>query len=135
MPDLRTMTPEQLEQEANMLLYGHKRGSTEGGRSQLFSLRRLYRPRNLHADPVYSKPRVCEGECAECRKPKSYGAAALCRPCFLAASKTRFHSSVDAAEYWEGMCRATMPDTEWWDDAIIGTQPNSYENWSRGDPR
>lgn len=139
--DLRALSRDGLEQEANLILYGTPMIVEEAMERQIF--RCLYVPRNLNRELVYVEPKHTvfkytrdglpgyQKICVKCDRPMNRYSGTMCRFCYLLKSRLRFYEAQQGAVWlegqmyggWEGEGRVgiQMPQTEWWDDTEMPT--------------
>lgn len=101
LPDLSKMTPEQLEIEANKLLYG------SGGVPK----------RIMGTQYRLPKQRAWYAICVDCGRPRSTTSGQRCQSCYKKRVKRPEHEGVDAAAFE----RLTDVGTEISDDGIVST--------------
>lgn len=140
--DLIRMRPNELEQQANLLLYGSSHVVEEAFEREIFKA--LYIPRNLNRPLVYVPPKqsiyFCRAEklvvdcrCEDCGRPRHINSGRRCRYCYLLTSRMKFYEGQEGAIWLDSQTKGSwengqqvgvqMPITEWWDESIISAKP------------
>jgi hypothetical protein len=135
---LNNLTPEQLERQANLLLYGT---DTLVELDNLDSLSwRFYTPSQkpiIYVKPKYTIDFGMILTCKMCGKERSRFSAGHCSECYRTMARDKYVESRDGMDDLRGGGTATnyktgtvdlvvMPQTEWWDDTDIPAQ-----SWNR----
>jgi hypothetical protein len=125
--DLAKMGTEELEEQANIILYGNPYIIEEAMEREIFRFR-IYIPSGR---PIVRSTLKCNYRpwqrkffCVRCGEPRSSGSGGLCLFCYRLCAAKRYLERVEMAEYWERQARGVaMPDTEWWDDSDLPARP------------
>jgi len=132
--DLYACRPSELEEQANILLYGHPHIIEEAMDRQIFS-RYLYLPRNLSEPLIYTVPKQRRWQlaCKDCGRLRCDGSGQRCSFCWRLQARLKYFEKREGLAYWISQMEGgwengskvgiTMPVTEWWDDRDIPARP------------
>lgn len=139
--DLYNCKPDELERQANLLLYGRSDILEEAMEKQIFY--QMYIPRNLTTAIDYELPKWIRMKliCVNCGRVRSDGSGQLCRYCYVLRTRLRFYDAREGYFHWDNHLRrgwengervgVVLPTTEWWDERDLPAKPRriAFVTW------